>query len=287
MEHSAGTELDLLARAEAVSHLGEYIGAFELGVWGARRRRRVLLLVGDTITDMMTMFAPHTVHWIEPGAVVHFVACKFVDGILVSADRPGLLPDFNHYVIGMPLAGRLDHISAFGLRAGSEDLHVSALRVGWAIVPTQVFGDCGIDVMCFFDGLPRTPANFKKIRNELQEAIEGFSTDVYWRTTFAACCETPLTPALPPLPPPMGSPASAADISDEELHLECDLPPVSAPGSPLPAVPASGALSSGLLTDSMASGPSSVASAFAPSVMSVSSPSTSAPVPSSTTSDHP
>ena len=114
MEHPAGTELDLLARAEAVSHLGESIGAIEVVVWGARRRRRVLLLVGDTVTDMMTMFAPHTVHWLEPGVVMHFVACKFEDGILVSADTSGLLPDFNHYVIGMPLAARLDHISALG-----------------------------------------------------------------------------------------------------------------------------------------------------------------------------
>ena len=42
-------------------------------------------------------------------------------------DASGLHPDFNHYVIGMPLSARLDHISAFGLPAGSEDLHESAL----------------------------------------------------------------------------------------------------------------------------------------------------------------
>ena len=52
-----------------------------------------------------------------------------------------------------------------------EDL----LGFGMTALPTAAQGDCGLDVMAYWDGVDRTPNQWKSLRWELGVAIEGLA----------------------------------------------------------------------------------------------------------------
>ena len=68
-----------------------------------------------------------------------------------------------------------------------EDL----LGFGIAALPTAAQGDCGLDVMAYWDGVDRTPNQWKRLRLEVGVAIEGLVSDPQWHTVFTACAELP------------------------------------------------------------------------------------------------
>ena len=68
-----------------------------------------------------------------------------------------------------------------------EDL----LGFGMTALPTVAQGDCGLDVMAYWDGRDRTPKQWKSLRLETGYAIEGLASDPQWRTVFVACAELP------------------------------------------------------------------------------------------------
>ena len=68
-----------------------------------------------------------------------------------------------------------------------EDL----LGFGIAALPTAAQGDCGLDVMAYWDGVDRTPNQWKSLRLEVGAAIEGLASDPQWHTVFVACAELP------------------------------------------------------------------------------------------------
>ena len=97
-----------------------------------------------------------------------------------------------------------------------EDL----LGFGMTAVPTAAQGDCGLDVMAYWDGLDRTPKQWKSLRLEVGVAIEGLASDPQWHTVFVACAELPSPdttalvlssePSPTAKPPPGDSEISAA-----------------------------------------------------------------------------
>ena len=68
-----------------------------------------------------------------------------------------------------------------------EDL----LGFGITALPTAAQGDCGLDVMTYWDGRDRTPKQWKSLRLEIGAAIEGLASDPQWHKVFVACAELP------------------------------------------------------------------------------------------------
>ena len=69
-----------------------------------------------------------------------------------------------------------------------EDL----IGFGMTALPTVAHGDCGLDVMAYWDGVDRTPKQWKSLRLEVGAAIEGLASDPQWHTVFVVCAELPL-----------------------------------------------------------------------------------------------
>ena len=76
------------------------------------------------------------------------------------------------------------------------------LTFGMLAFPTAEQGDCGLDVMVYWDGQNRAALGWKTLRLELAVAIEAAATDTDRHSTLQACAELPL--------PETGSAASLA-----------------------------------------------------------------------------
>ena len=79
-----------------------------------------------------------------------------------------------------------------------EDL----LGFGITALPTAAQGDCGLDVMAYWDGRDRTPNQWKSLRLEIGVAIEGLASDPRWHKVFVACAELPLPETIVLVAPP-------------------------------------------------------------------------------------
>ena len=69
----------------------------------------------------------------------------------------------------------------------AEDL----LCFGIAALPTAEQGDCGLDVMVYWDGRDRTPVQWTMMRLELAVAIDAMANDLQWHSVLEACAELP------------------------------------------------------------------------------------------------
>ena len=56
-------------------------------------------------------------------------------------------------------------------------------------MPTAEQGDCGIDVMAFWDGKDRAPATWKAIRIEIASLLDESADSSTWQTTFGLLAE--------------------------------------------------------------------------------------------------
>ena len=64
---------------------------------------------------------------------------------------------------------------------------MEALRpLGYQALPTAEQGDCGIDVMAFWDGKERAYATWKGLRLELASALEASAEDSTWHGILEA-----------------------------------------------------------------------------------------------------
>ena len=63
---------------------------------------------------------------------------------------------------------------------------------GMAALPTAEQGDCGLDVMVYWDGQDRSTASWKTLCLELGAAIDGVAADPHWHGVLDACAELPL-----------------------------------------------------------------------------------------------
>jgi hypothetical protein len=68
---------------------------------------------------------------------------------------------------------------------------IDLLGFGITSLPTAAQGDCGLDVMAYWDGVDRTPSQWKSLRLEVGVAIEGLASDPQWHTVFVECAELP------------------------------------------------------------------------------------------------
>ena len=68
-----------------------------------------------------------------------------------------------------------------------EDL----VRFGMAALPTAEQGDCGLDVMVYWDGQDRSTASWKTLSLELGAVIDEVAADPHWHGVLDACAELP------------------------------------------------------------------------------------------------
>ena len=203
---------------------------------------------------------------------------------VMPARCAGHFPILNHFVIGTHLANKAynkpivcliedDEECGDDGEGVSESLRVTCARAGFGVIHTQMAGDCGIDVMAHFAGLPRTSSSFKGIRRALATFMTDKSAEPMWQRIFYACCEkdkptksfampatrmtsssssssgihapsgvTPLAGVLPlagpaPPPEPTKSSSSATAASTDGRPMPALPPPPVVPPPPLPVPP--------------------------------------------------
>ena len=106
----------------------------------------------------------------------------------------------NHWAIGMQTAegpsaaARRTHQPCGGTKCGNpggsctSPLTEALVTHGYRPLPTAEQGDCGIDVMAYWDGVVRCADSWKRLRWELAAAMEARAGDVSWQNIFAFLC---------------------------------------------------------------------------------------------------
>ena len=201
----------MLLYADQVQKTGKYVGIFAFVVWACARRRRVQLLFGNGLLDIITTYAPWALGATATCAIPRVAAfCKVfrcnLDGVdhvvvrhlLNNAD----LANGNHWVAAIPCPGLDKSACAFlhppcgGRRcAGGPSGHcVGPLRSAAAannltIVTTTANGDCAFDVMAFWDGAARNLACWKRLRIEIANMVREHAAEEHWCQCFVSCGE--------------------------------------------------------------------------------------------------
>ena len=101
----------LLDRAQHVRNLGRDIGLVEWLAWGVLHERRVMMIFGDTVIDILEWFAPTRMPSLtKPPCCAAAARMTPVPGqFCSSAPEPAglgqhMVPRVSHYVIGVPSA---------------------------------------------------------------------------------------------------------------------------------------------------------------------------------------
>ena len=171
--HARAMEAAMIDRYHIVGKSGAYIGLLEWVLWGVLRERRVLMLFGSEVVDIFDLFAPGKAPTsAKQPCRVAAVRGTGEPGMWLSAAWAGSSqgqvasqPRVSHYVIGVASEPSADAAACVGLapRPGGC-ARAAALRAGWRLVRTAEQGDCGIDAMAYFDGLPRNATSWQALR---------------------------------------------------------------------------------------------------------------------------
>ena len=180
-------------RAAQVRHPGAWIGFFEWLVWSELRQVDVHILFGSASVDLRAVFGVHLPHFVDASATHRTAAVLLKNGEWrTSAPTGSALPTANHFVIGVPIAGRalvapLEEVPSGQAKLGSA--RVFAAKAGWALKETDATGDCGPDTMAYHGKLARSPATWLTIRRELAAFMDERCCDEAWQNTFRLCQE--------------------------------------------------------------------------------------------------
>jgi hypothetical protein len=224
-------------RAGQILQLGEYIGLFEWIAFGARKKFTVHILFGEHVVDIAALLAttlparPHICRVVA-------LDCS-LDGVWKPAESDGMiLPPVKHWVIGAELGSAAAVASGLG-----PWVDESVAGVGWRALPTDATGDCGIDTMAYYLGLPRTAASWSNIRAELADFYGRIADDPMWQEIFLNCGEAK-EPEYDTEGDSAGSSLDGDDFGEQDWHSddfddEQDLPHPKPPPPPTPKAPPS------------------------------------------------
>ena len=62
-----------------------------------------------------------------------------------------------------------------------------AAGAGWSLRATVAQGDCGIDAMAYWEGRPRTPETWQRVRLELAAAMVALRGCTMWQDAYIGC----------------------------------------------------------------------------------------------------
>ena len=221
LEHADITD-QIRARAAKVSEMGEWTSLFDWLVYAYLRKRRVHLCFGAQVVDIVRVFAP----WLEDHIdgskqVVRALGCVIAGGKLrVATTTDGLLPQMNHWVIGVPVANFCIDVESDGASKdfsfpSMTDAAFAAGKVGWRVKETEAKGNCGVDAMTYSDNKrERNEASFKALRDELSKCMTDISTHDLWHDCFKACQEAKLKPKVAHPKPSSSTLASSSSCAE-------------------------------------------------------------------------
>ena len=172
----------------------------------------MLILTASLPVDIVAAYAPalaETCAASTPSCIAIFSRCMtfFQNGVhhrvlrQLASDKDLALG--NHWVIGMKTTDGPGATSfpphypcggaGAGTRGGSctSPLTESLASAGFRPLPTAEQGDCGLDVMVFWDGDVRSAQSWKALRLELDAAVGARVADPVWHGIFLACAEGP------------------------------------------------------------------------------------------------
>ena len=209
----AGQHVALAMRkyAAQISKTGRLVGIFPFLVWSILRRLRVQVLCGRGRIDPVTEFAPWAMDLLREPATPLIVIWSRVfrcwvngaESIVVRAlDEEAALSAGNHWVAGLYTRGvdracaAYQHPPCNGrLCAGGASRHclgpvrAAAAALNITVVPTVAQGDCAFDAMAFWAGGARDLGTWKRLRQELAQAVMDHATDANWQAAFQSCGE--------------------------------------------------------------------------------------------------
>ena len=177
----------LLRNCKRVSRLGSYIGLFEWALFAYMFSVRVVVHLAATVIDPIRHLVPGlvTLHNERISAAgdkdtMHVAWCKVVEGGELKLSRE-CTHEVNHFVLLVRITAVDEGVPAIEFPDGG-DLHVWAENNGFMVVKTACQGDCGVDCMAAYLGMPRRAATWLDIR--LQMA--AFARSVCGRPTWLA-----------------------------------------------------------------------------------------------------
>ena len=200
----------MILHARELRKSGRYIGPFAFLAFALLRRKKVYLLMGEHLLDVVQHFAP----WAEEtmlaqpirrvGVFCRVMTAKLKDKadvvVVRSVHGDNDLRNGNHWVAATDLPAHMSvddfplHEPCRGNVCGTTRQCVAPVRrstaqQGFLVHVTQSRGDCGIDAMCFWEGRPRTANAFKELRLQLAEIITRNGADHLWQSAFVGCGE--------------------------------------------------------------------------------------------------
>ena len=223
-------EAALRARSEKIRKPGEYIGFLEWVIWGHMLNKRVLMLFGSTVKDVIETFAPGVgaANPDEPWGVARVAAVMGtgVPGQWLAAE--GSLPHINHYVIGVCFR----RVEAAAPIDPASCAKRAAFQIGWVLKPTVADGNCGPDVMADNLQLPRNMETWTAIRESIADFMLHHAHQEAWQEVATACQEAADASSGPD---PKGG-LGQAPVPALAFGGSLGLPAPSSPAAPKPGV---------------------------------------------------
>ena len=148
----------ILKRAEVVGRQRSYIGFYEFVAFAVMRKRRLFLQLGDSDMDVVSVLAPQLLDasWNMVPFATQVVLCKFAgkDWVMSGVEHA------SHFMAAIPVGRRHD------CKGSSVCAH--CLRNGFAVLPTVLDGDCGLDALNIVEGRSRGLIERQSLRAELR-----------------------------------------------------------------------------------------------------------------------
>ena len=189
----------MLRNSARVRRMGQYIGLFE---WA--------LFAYWWCVDVMVHLATHVLNPIQhllPGLlnvhrnrlqttvnkeVMHVAWCKVGENGKLELSRDNS-HEVNHFVLLVKLAEVSDDVPSHDFPDGG-DLTVWAENNGFMVIETICQGDCGMDCMAAYLGMPRRAASWMLLRNKLELCAQRVCGVHAWLAAFRMAGETDIAP---------------------------------------------------------------------------------------------
>ena len=203
MERSLEVAQCMFNSARRVATLGEYISTWEWALFSWIHGVRVFIHTRYTITDPFKDLMPSLDSELETRIQqgtnhdpFHVAWCRSTsDGMLAAKSGGGLEmdPTLDHFMYLLKISeGEL--VEDDGSELFQAD--VSAAQ-GFVLLDTATDGNCGIDCMAAYKGLPRSAPTWKQFRLEVAEEGRKRSRIGVWQQGYIRSGEGPLTMPCP------------------------------------------------------------------------------------------
>ena len=215
--------LALLLEEEAYNCMeaGFYIPLFALMLFAFNRQWRLMVMVGRDLVDVLQTYSPELAARLPDNAEIKTcIGCRIAaedDSRILQCIDQFDASQINHWVacISAPAGAqqRVSHPCCHGFLCGGRGepcmgpLLEPAGNRNLIPVPTVSQGDCGIDLCCFWGGLPRDADHHLVLRETLRMEMQAVCCEDLWLDVF----DVTMSPAWQDVARDMASETGAED----------------------------------------------------------------------------